>query len=233
MTAHEAAGNSAPRPEAARRELAGNGVAGREAARPAAILIGPPGAGKSTVGPLLAGLLGVGFADTDGRVEAVAGKPVSDVFVEDGEAAFRALERAAVASAIAEHRGVLGLGGGAILDPGTRALLTGQPVVYLETGFAEAAKRVGMDRPRPLLIGNPRALLRTLLAQRLPVYQQLAWITVSTDHRAPEDIAADIAARLHGAGAAGATAADTAADTGAGAGGGEAVAGTEEPGRPQ
>jgi shikimate kinase len=165
---------------------------------PVAILIGPPGAGKSTVGPLLAGLLGVAFADTDSRVENVAGKPVGDVFIEDGEAAFRALEREAVASAVAGYRGVLGLGGGAIMDPGTRALLAGQLVVYLETGFAEAAKRVGMDRPRPLLIGNPRTKLRALLEQRLPLYQQLATITVSTDQRAPDDIAADIAGRLAG-----------------------------------
>jgi shikimate kinase len=183
---------------------------------PAAILIGPPGAGKSTVGPLLADLLGVGFADTDSYVEAVAGKPVSDIFIEDGEAAFRRLERAAVASAVADHRGVLGLGGGAVLDPGTRALLGGQPVVYLQTGFAEAAKRVGLDRPRPLLLGNPRAQLRALLDQRLPVYQQLAWITVSTDARMPDDIAADIAAQLAGGIAAG-----------SGAGSGADSAGTE------
>jgi shikimate kinase len=164
--------------------------------RPAAILIGPPGAGKSTVGPLLGALLGVGFTDTDSWVEVSAGKPVSDIFIEDGEAAFRALERAAVASAIAAHRGVVGLGGGAVLDLGTRALLDGQPVVYLETGFADAAKRVGLDKPRPLLIGNPRAQLRALLELRLPIYQELAWITVSTTGRAPEDIAADVAARL-------------------------------------
>jgi shikimate kinase len=186
-------------------------------------------------------VLGVGFADTDSWVEAVAGKPVSEVFIEDGEPAFRELERAAVARAVAEHRGVLGLGGGAIMDPGTRALLAGQLVVYLETGFAAAAKRVGMDRPRPLLTGNPRAQLRALLDQRLPLYQQLAAITVSTDERAPEDIAADIAARLAGPGqgngngergaagagpAGGSDAAGAAADGAAGAG-----ARTEDPGR--
>jgi shikimate kinase len=175
---------------------------------PAAILIGPPGAGKSTVGPLLAARLGVRFLDTDSRVEAVAGKPVSDIFVEDGEPAFRALEREAVAWAISagagagqedELRGaVIGLGGGAVLDPGTQRLLAGLPVVYLATGFAVAAKRVGMDRPRPLLAGNPRAMLRALLEQRLPVYEKLAWITVSTDDRAPEQVAAEIAAQLAG-----------------------------------
>jgi shikimate kinase len=167
---------------------------------PVAVLIGPPGAGKSTVGPLLADLLAVPFADTDEAVEAVAGKPVSDVFIEDGEAAFRTLERDAVAAAIAGYRGVLGLGGGAIMDPATRELLAGQQVVYLETGFTEAAKRVGMDRARPLLIGNPRAQLRALLDQRLPVYQELASITVSTDKREPAEIASELAARLSGPG---------------------------------
>ena len=170
---------------------------------PVAILIGPPGAGKSTVGPLLAARLGVGFADTDDRVEAVAGKPVGDIFVDDGEQAFRALEREAVAWAVSgaggELRGgVVGLGGGAVLDPGTQQLLAGRPVVYLATGFAALAKRVGLDRPRPLLAGNPRAMLLALLEQRLPVYEKLASITVSTDERAREEIAADVAAQIAG-----------------------------------
>ncbi len=164
--------------------------------RVAAILIGPPGAGKSTVGTLLAARLSVGFLDTDASVEAVAGKPVSDIFIEDGEAAFRALERQAVAAAIAGHDGVISIGGGAVLDTATQALLAGQSVVYLETGFAEAARRVGLDVPRPLLLGNPRAQLKALLEQRLPVYQRLAWITVATDGRAPEEIADEIAARI-------------------------------------
>jgi shikimate kinase len=163
-----------------------------------AILIGPPGAGKSTVGPLLAARLGVGFLETDDQIEATAGKPVGDIFIEDGEAAFRALEREAVARAVASHDGVLGLGGGAVLDPGTQQLLTQRQVVYLATGFAAAAKRVGMDTPRPLLIGNPRAKLRELLEQRLPIYQKLARITVTTDGRAPDEIAADVAAQIAG-----------------------------------
>jgi shikimate kinase len=167
------------------------------AAGPAAILIGPPGAGKTTVGALLARRLGVGFVDTDDRIEAVAGKTVPDIVVEDGEPAFRELERAAVAAALAGHDGVVGLGGGAVLNEATRALLAGQPVVYLETEFTDLAKRVGMDRPRPLLIGiNPRTQLKTLLEQRRPVYAGLARITVSTSGREPEEIAAEIAGRL-------------------------------------
>jgi shikimate kinase len=164
--------------------------------RAAAILIGPPGAGKSTVGTLLAERLSVGFLDTDASVEAVAGKPVSEIFLDEGEPAFRELERQAVAAAVAGHDGVISVGGGAVLDVGTRALLAGQSVVYLETGFAAAAKRVGLDVPRPLLLGNPRAQLKALLEQRLPVYRQLAWITVVTDSRDPQDIADEIVSRI-------------------------------------
>jgi shikimate kinase len=165
---------------------------------PVAILIGPPGAWKSTVGPLLAARLGVGFVETDEQVEATAGKPVGDIFIEDGEAAFRALEREAVARAVASHDGVLGLGGGAVLDPRTQELLARQRVVYLATGFAAAAKRVGMDTPRPLLVGNPRAKLRELLEQRLPTYEKLARITVTTDSRSPDEIADELAAQIAG-----------------------------------
>jgi shikimate kinase len=159
-------------------------------------MIGPPGAGKTTVGTLVAGLLGLDFADTDTVVEEAAGKPVSDIFVQDGEEAFRALERRAAARLIGSHPGVLALGGGAILDPGTREILAGRRVVYLETGFVSAVHRTGLDSPRPLLFGNPRARMKTLLEERLPVYAALAWITVPTDDREPADIARDIAARL-------------------------------------
>jgi len=169
---------------------------------PMAVLIGPPGSGKSTVGSVLAGLLGVAFRDTDDDVEKAAGKPVADIFVQDGEPAFRTLERQAVAAAVHEHRGVLALGGGAVLDPQAQRLLGGQAVVYLETGLAALAHRNGLDRPRPLLIGNPRAQLKALLAERLPVYQSLATWTVPTDDYAPEEIADEIAAKIAAASAA-------------------------------
>jgi shikimate kinase len=176
-----------------------------------AILIGPPGAGKSTVGPVLAGLLGVGFLDTDGVIEAAAGKPVGDIFIEDGEEAFRALEGPAVAEAIEGHHGILALGSGAVLDPGAQRLLAGQRVVYLETGFAAVARRSGLDGPRPLLPLNPRGRMRELLEQRRPVYEDLAWLTVATDDREPLEVAELIAEAVAGS---------MAAEAGEGAGSG-------------
>jgi shikimate kinase len=177
-----------------------------------AILIGPPGAGKSTVGPLLAGLLGVGFLDTDSVIEEAVGKPVGDIFIDDGEAAFRALEQPAVAEAIEGHHGILALGSGAILDAGARRLLAGQRVVYLETGFAAVARRSGLDGPRPPLPGNPRGRMRELLEERRPVYENLAWLTVATDDREPPEIAELIAEAVAGS---------IAADVGEGAGSGD------------
>ena len=206
---------------------ASNGTAGTGAApfRPV-VLIGAPGAGKTTVGAALAARLGVGFTDTDAIVEAAAGKPVSDIFITDGEPEFRRLERAAVAAALAPGAnaagpGIVGLGGGAVMDEHTQASLAGQRVVYLETGFAELAKRVGLDRARPLLIGtNPRAQLKALLEQRLPVYGRLAWLTVSTDGREPDEIAAEIAAAIAGGAVEGGAIEDSAIEGSAIEGGG-------------
>ena len=161
-----------------------------------AVLIGPPGAGKSTVGPLLADLLGAPVAETDALVEEVAGKPVGDIFVSDGEPVFRELERNAVAQALATLPGVVALGGGAVMDPATQQLLAGHRVVYLRTGFTAAVQRVGLDTPRPLLLRNPRARLRELLNERLPIYEGLARITVVTDGRDPQEIADEIAATV-------------------------------------
>jgi shikimate kinase len=172
------------------------------------VLIGPPSAGKSSVGALLAAELGVPFADTDDMVAAAAGKPVGDIFVDDGEPVFRELERAAVArglesagasgasGASSPDGGVLALGSGAVLDPDVRRMIAGQPIVYLEAGFAAIAKRTGMDRPRVVIPGNPRGMLRAMLEERRPVYAELATITVPTDDMAPEEVAADLAKRL-------------------------------------
>lgn len=151
-------------------------------AGPACVLIGAPGAGKTKVGRTLAAQLGVDFRDTDQDVAATAGKSVSDIFVADGEPAFRAMEAHAVAAALREHAGVLALGGGAVLDPGTQALLADQRVVWLRVGLAVAARRTGMSTtPRPLLLGNLRATLKGLLEARDPIYAKLAVFTVDAD----------------------------------------------------
>ncbi|MEU1789398.1 shikimate kinase [Streptomyces sparsogenes] len=147
------------------------------------------GVGKTTVGRVLAERLGTGFRDTDTDIVETAGKQISEIFIDEGEPHFRELERRAVHAAVAEHRGVLALGGGAILDEGTRALLADLPVVFLEMGVAEAVKRTGLDAPRPLLAVNPRQRWRELMEQRRPLYTEVARAVVSTEGRTPEDVA--------------------------------------------
>ena len=160
------------------------------------VLVGPPGSGKSTVGSTVAGMLGVPLHDTDAAIEAAQGRTISDIFVEDGEPAFRDLERAEVARAVAEEPGVLALGGGAPVDPLTEQLPVGQVVVFLDVGIADAAKRVGFDQSRPLLAVNPRASWVRLMNERRPVYERVATHRVDTAGRSPEDVAAEVVALL-------------------------------------
>lgn len=164
--------------------------------RPRAVLVGPAGVGKSTVGGLLARAWGVTARDTDADVEAREGRSISDIFVDSGEVYFRDLEREAVAEALREHDGVVSLGGGAVLDPNTRELLASQTVVFLRVGLAELAKRVGLGTSRPLLLGNVRARLKEQLDQRAPLYESVATLIVDTDGRTAEEVAAEIIKEL-------------------------------------
>ncbi|MEV6952149.1 shikimate kinase [Streptomyces sp. NPDC051183] len=156
---------------------------------PLVVLIGPMGSGKSTVGELLAERLGAAYRDTDADIVAAQGREISDIFVDEGEPHFRELERQAVAAAVAEHTGVLALGGGAVLDAGTRALLAGLPVAYLSMDVEEAVRRVGLGTARPLLAVNPRRQWRELMEARRPLYTEVARVVVATDDRTPEEVA--------------------------------------------
>ncbi|GAB3167033.1 shikimate kinase [Myceligenerans halotolerans] len=173
----------------------------RPAPGPVLVLVGPPGSGKSKLGRVLAHGLGLGVRDTDHDIEERAGKPVSDIFVDDGEPAFRAMERRAVADALEEHDGILALGGGAVMDPGTADALTayaerGGNVVFLDVTLAVAAPRVGMNQARPLLLGNPRQRWQALMDERRPTYERLATLRVESTERPAAEAAAEIVAAL-------------------------------------
>ncbi len=159
---------------------------------PRVVLIGPMGAGKTTVAGLLGQSLGLAVRDTDQDIEATQGRSVSDIFVDSGEDEFRDLEAAAVATAVAEHDGILALGGGAVLRPATCELLAGLPVVFLRVGLADAVKRVDLGIGRPLLLGNVRARIKALLDERTPIYEAVATHVVDTDGRTPDEVCAQI-----------------------------------------
>lgn len=150
------------------------------------VLVGPMGVGKSTVGQMLADRLGVGYRDTDDDIVAEQGRTIAEIFVDEGEPAFRAIEKQAVHRALAEHDGVLALGGGAILDADTRALLAGQRVAYLSMDVEEAVKRTGLNAARPLLAVNPRKQWRELMEARRHLYEGVATAVVATDGRTPK-----------------------------------------------
>ncbi|MFI5975866.1 shikimate kinase [Streptomyces sp. NPDC051452] len=155
---------------------------------PVVVLVGPMGVGKSTVGRLLAERLETGYRDTDDDIVAEQGRTIADIFVDDGEGAFRDLEKRAVRTALAEHGGVLALGGGAVLDADTRALLAGHRVVYLSMEVEEAVRRTGLNTARPLLAVNPRKQWRELMEARRHLYEEVAVAVVPTDGRTPEEV---------------------------------------------
>ena len=163
---------------------------------PRVVIIGPPGSGKSTVARLVAARLGVEARDTDEDIERESGTTIGDIFVEHGEDEFRRRETAAAARALGEHEGVLALGGGAVLDERTRQAMDGLTVVFLDVGIKDAASRIGLNRDRPLLLGNPRAQWIRLMEARRPLYEAVATITISTDGIPASDVADSVVARL-------------------------------------
>lgn len=157
---------------------------------PSVVLVGPPGAGKTTVGRVVARRMGVAFTDVDALIVQRAGKSIADVFTEDGEDAFRALEREVVERALDTAVGVLALGGGAVLAPATRERLRDHQVVHLSVGLADGIRRTGLSGARPLLAGiNPRATFKALLDARAPLYREVAGVEVDTNGRSVNQVA--------------------------------------------
>ena len=164
------------------------------AARPSLVLVGAPGAGKSTVGRRVAEQLGGPFVDTDLLIEASSAMSVSDIFVTLGEPEFRRREEEAVAEALRTQRGVVALGGGAVLSAATRSRLAQHRVVWLRVSMAEAATRVGMNTARPLLLGNVRTKLSSLLDERTPLYDEVSSAVVDTSDRKLREVINDVLA---------------------------------------
>ena len=162
---------------------------------PKAVLIGPPGAGKSSVGRQLAKLWECEIFDSDSEIERVSGKKIADIFTDEGEPAFRAIEREVVLKALREEPGVVALGGGSVLDSTVNKFLQAAslPVAYLEVSISQAAPRVGFNKERPLLAINPRQQWLQLMEKRRPIYEALATHSFNTDNRKPAEVAREIA----------------------------------------
>ncbi len=159
-------------------------------------LVGVPGAGKTTIGRRLAADIGVDFLDTDQLIEAREGRSVGDIFIQDGEDAFRVIECEVVARAIVESDGVLALGGGAVLDAGTRALLADIPTVWLSVDPETAVRRVGLNAARPMLLRNVGAQLKGLMEQREPLYTEVSDLVVDNSDREAQAVARDVVVGL-------------------------------------
>lgn len=163
---------------------------------PSIVLIGVPGAGKTTIGELIAAHLGREFIDSDHVIEARAGKPISDIFTDDGEGAFRALEADVIHELLSGPDRVISLGGGALGNEDTRARVKGHVVMWLETGLSQAVDRVGMNRNRPLLLGNVRGQLSSLMTAREPIYREAATLTVNTSELSVDEVTHEAMAQL-------------------------------------
>ena len=164
---------------------------------PSIVLIGAPGAGKSTVGRELAEMMGATFLDTDQLIEEATGESIADIFINQGEAEFRRLERQCVAGLLQESDGssssqVISVGGGAVLNPDTQSDLRAVSVAWLVVDLADALKRVGMNQSRPLLLGNVRANMITLMHERAPIYESLANITLNTSEMSVTECASEL-----------------------------------------
>ena len=161
---------------------------------PRVILVGPMGSGKSTIGALIAQRLQLPFRDTDTVIEAESGRSVSDIFLEDGEEAFRALEKAVLRKELLTDGTVLALGGGAPISIDAQSALRAisSPVIYLDISLASVAPRIGFNRDRPLLLHNPRGQWQTLMEARRPIYESIADTVIDVNDKTEEVIVSEI-----------------------------------------
>ena len=161
---------------------------------PIIILIGPPGSGKSTVGKNLGKHMHLTFADTDTLIEALEGRKITDIFIDEGESYFRKKEEEVVLQALESATDILALGGGSVLSPKVEEALEKDQatIFYLQVSLSQAAPRVGFNRDRPLLLGNPRRKWQELMEKRAPIYERIADQIISTDSKKPQEVAAEI-----------------------------------------
>ena len=162
------------------------------------VLIGPPGAGKSTIGKALAKEIATEFIDSDSEIERVTGKKISDIFVEEGEAVFRKTEVEVVTALLDGFEGVIALGGGAPINPQVQEAFTGveYPFIFIDVSISQAANRIGFNKDRPLLLINPRQQWMNLMSERRPIYEKLASQTVNSDSQKPQEVAKLISEKL-------------------------------------
>jgi shikimate kinase len=162
------------------------------------VLIGPPGAGKTSIGKALSKELELAFIDSDAEIERISGKTISEIFVDQGEAVFRKTEVETVTRILAEFEGVVALGGGAPINPEIQKVLLNSeyPVIFIDVSISQAANRIGFNKDRPLLMINPRQQWLHLMSERRPIYEKLATITVSSDNSKPSDVAKTITDKI-------------------------------------
>ncbi len=162
------------------------------------VLIGPPGAGKTSIGKALSKELGLAFIDSDAEIERISGKTISEIFVDQGEAVFRKTEVEIVTRILAEFEGVVALGGGAPINPEIQKVLLNSeyPVIFIDVSISQAANRIGFNKDRPLLMINPRQQWLHLMSERRPIYEKLATITVSSDNSKPAEVAKTITDKI-------------------------------------